>query len=386
MSLFSKDIRGMLRVALCLQLGSSMTLYRQAIELQVEKRLQLCSGEPAPGAVQYRNYMLDLFSTQSSNPKKTLIMLSILNGDWRDTSCIQYFLTAPGALQDRCQISKAVTTALIQVFASSKPPFYPKHRWTGADAAIDWIAALECVHGLFIPVFKTFLALSRKATSESAAESAPSSSVPHASAEVVAGQEDDDISFAAAANRDRTLAQEWIETSPFTHLFILRTCMEPLLVYMNGQFQVNSPEFELMEEHQVVQASMGGEEGVAPRHFKLTVAASQKLEQRCIGGLMSLFSATATWSMLPEHSRTIETSSAIFRLLSRMACMVHELLRHPHSLYPFCVFRVLHEPHLADVLRDGPSCLKDPWSQRMVEEFADWSSPAFKHTLLVHCL
>ena len=70
MSLFSKDIRGMLRVALCLRLGSSMTLYRQAIELQVEKRLQLCSGEPAPGAVQYRNYMLDLLSTQSTNPKK----------------------------------------------------------------------------------------------------------------------------------------------------------------------------------------------------------------------------------------------------------------------------------------------------------------------------
>ena len=307
--------------------------------------------------------------------------MSILNGDWQDTSCIQYFLTAPGALQDRSQISKAVTSALIQVFASSKLPFHPKHRWTGADAAIDWIAGLEYVHGLFIPVFKTFLALSRKATSQAAAESAPSSSAPHASAEVVAGQEDDDISFAAAANRGRTLAQEWIDTSPFTRLFILRTCMERLLVYMNGQFQVNSPEFELMEEHQVVQASMGGEEAVAPRHFKLTVATFQKLEQRCVGGLMSLFSATPTWSMLPEHSRTIEISSG---MLSRKVCMVRELLRHPHSLYPFSVFRVLHEPHLADVL--SPFCLKDPWSQRMVEEFADWSSPAFKHVLLVHCL
>eukprot|EP00971_Amphidinium_carterae_P286096 5680770-Amphidinium_carterae.1 len=155
MSLVSDHVQGLLRVGLSLKVGTYMSLLRKAIQLVVAARLQLCVGQLTADAKAYKEHVLQVYhQTGTNKDHRIIVLLTVLNGDWRNESCIEYYTNTTSSLSQKQAACSAVSAALIQAYASCKPPIYPRHRWTGADAAIDWVASFQSCHGLFHHVYK----------------------------------------------------------------------------------------------------------------------------------------------------------------------------------------------------------------------------------------
>eukprot|EP00971_Amphidinium_carterae_P176442 3498431-Amphidinium_carterae.2 len=56
-----------------------------------------------------------------------------------------------------------------------------------------------------------------------------------------------------------------------------------------------------------------------------------------------------------------------FRLISRASAGVFQLLSVPHKAYPYRVFLLLADPSLKSVLAREPNCLRDKFSQKLLD-------------------
>ena len=61
MSIMENHVQGVLRTGLALQVGSHLSTFKKAIELETEMRLQLCTGVISSEAQQYKEDMIRLF-------------------------------------------------------------------------------------------------------------------------------------------------------------------------------------------------------------------------------------------------------------------------------------------------------------------------------------
>ena len=339
-----------------------MGAFRMALGQVVEANLVLCQGSVPLQAQQYKQHVLHLFhATMSFQAKKLCLLLRVMNGDWRVRGKLQYYTDRDDSLKDRVVIVQWMTSVLMEVYVSHKPVLYPRHRWTGADRALDWFAAMESCHGLFSLTYKVFLSLCGPAANNAsmagirqhddfqvADPALPELPValPH---EVTSKEEsfnmtstmdqDESDNPAASLAKDRILAQQWLQKDVLTSMFIMRTVLDPLQELMSGQFYLNGPEFELEQQAHACQ-----HHNAVPRHFMLTKAASQELEKKFFTKLAALFKAPNTWQFIPEVGKTTETNGKIFRLLSRAGCLVLQLYALPHTVYPIKIFQCVHHP------------------------------------------
>ena len=81
------------------------------------------------------------------------------------------------------------------------------------------------------------------------------------------------------------------------------------------------------------------------RAWPLLVAATGKLDTRCMQELEDLHSADA-FSGLPPDWKTVEWRHLLTKLLSREAAAVYELLVVMHRKAPFILFRLLVAPEV----------------------------------------
>ena len=365
MTLMNEDVKGIFRTGLSLQVGAYMTQFRKAITEVVQDRVILCAGGLSTAAQAYKAHMLQLYHTSlTSKSKKLILFLAYLNGDWRNTEAIEYHVDKPGSLQDRAQVVRALSVVIIEVYASSRPPLYPRHRWTGADKSVDWVASFQSIHGLFKVVYLRFLALVGRAAPSAepgvAAPTLPLAELPQEldredpmSLDVGAGGTSGTTSssavdagareYATQLARDRRCGQEWLLTDPSTNLYVMRTVQQPLLDLLYSEFHVSSPEHELVEQAK------------APRAFKLTECARQVHEIGFFNKLHTLFVDVQVWHQLPPVGKTSDWRCKIFRLLSRAGCLVQELYAHKHTLSTYCMFQLVHNPEVADELRNKPT-------------------------------
>ena len=138
-----------MHLALSLKQGSALTIVAAAIQQVVKTRLKLCVGPLDPQAELLKMHVLNAFPTTSTHSwKKQVLLLLCINGDWRNTEDIEYFVDKAVSLKDRAEIEHFRIMALQQVFASAKPTLWPRHRWTGSARAVDTILLMQCTHSL----------------------------------------------------------------------------------------------------------------------------------------------------------------------------------------------------------------------------------------------
>ena len=411
MALISDDIKGILRIGLSLQVGSHMSCFRQAITEVVRERVVICVGQLPSAARAYKMHMLQLFHNSLTHKSKSLVLLlEYLNGDWRNTLSIEYYKDKPKSMQDREEVIRVLTAVILEVYASTRPPLYPRHRWTGADEAVDWVASFQSIHGLFRVVYLKFLTLCGKAAPATAQDSAAPSltiaefsehSVPEhgalADVSVFAGLGSGErgASFSDAGAPEyaeqlaqhRKLAQAWLARDPSTSLYAMRTVMQPILELLYSEFHVTSPEFELLEEAKACSAHLHDQDGVplTPRAFKLTECAHQVNERDFFKKLHTLFVDREAWQHMPAVGKTAEWGCRVFRLLSRAGCLIQELFAHKHTLFPYCMFKLVHDQSAADEMRNQSTCKMDPWSLEMFHKYENWASGEFHLVLLLMC-
>ena len=419
-SLVPHEVSGLIRCALALRQPSVLNTFRTCLKEEIRKRLVIKRGAPPLDAVQHRQQLLDTFLTQQSRQGQVhrLLLAKLPNGDWRNRSEVHYFVgPSDNALQDADQIAEMLETGLVYCMCSSKPHLWPRHRWTGADVAVDELARIEAVHGLLSATFpRMMLNFSKPAPAlhqgqqaedpmqppsepspaaqlfdRTFAHEATAASTDHAEGlserpdQVGGGEaEAEEARSAAQHSQDRRQAATWLKTDPLAHLILMRLTMEPLRLLLQAQLAVVSEEWELEQRVASLASTASTSGSGAPRAHMITEAAFGRLEARYFERLEELWRSSRSWSVVPTHHLTVEYRALAFRVLSRQGALVHQLIGHVHQQFPFALFKLLERPDLADELRSVPPCRKDAWTISMEETFPDHTDVAFHQTLKLH--
>lgn len=415
-SLMPENIHGMIHCALALQTGSAMARFRACLREEVASRFEVRYGSPPMEAVQYKKRIFQLFVSHGSQLAMRRVFLALCpNGDWRSPR-VEYYVP-PTSHHSEAELLEHVTSGLIAALCSSQPGVYPRSRWTGADLAIDCLGVMEACHRLLSTTFFRFAAsyetgwrgkqlldsAKKLAQNLGGASESMENPQPEVASDPSAGDTGGEVvsdeaaaiaeatqgaaaGFAAVNAAHRRIAAKWLETRPFGRLVLQRVVMEPLRQLHRRQFEVASDGWEMAQRAQALRASKVGKTGFGMRDYRLCVAASGKDEKRFFDTLGALLGPSPIWSTLPIASYTVAFSSLAFRLISRAGCAIHELLAHRHQKFPFQLFRLLHEPELAQELSEVPPCLMDEFSLDMKAAHPTLSGPDFQHKLGLVCL
>lgn len=113
----------------------------------------------------------------------------------------------------------------------------------------------------------------------------------------------------------------------------------------------------------VLKAEVAGQ--AVDQEYRVTVAVANTLEQQCLDKIELLMKPGSLLACLPSSGQTGGAHCLVFRMLSRLACGVHQLLVAPHLRFPIQLFRLLHgdgREAFADELRSTPNCLLGAFS------------------------
>eukprot|EP00971_Amphidinium_carterae_P340110 6478289-Amphidinium_carterae.3 len=89
---------------------------------------------------------------------------------------------------------------------------------------------------------------------------------------------------------------------------------------------------------------------------------------------------TLIWKLFPQHSYVREMRALAFKMLTKAAASVYQLLQLHHSQYPIALWLLLGNPEHAARVRATPTCLKDPFTKEL-ERMFDMSGGAVAEVL-----
>ena len=411
--LLPQHTSGMIHLALSLRPGSALSAFKAAIRSVVCEKLRLHAGPIAPEATAFKMHVLQLCGgTLTDSWKKQTLLLLCLNGDWRNRQFLEYYVDRPGSLQDRAAIEHLLTNALQEVFASAKPPLYPRHRWTGSDKSMDALLLMDSTHGLLGHVYKAFLRVVDGASMHQMSDHDAQQAVPApvsvaiesvampvareanvAHPDAPAGAELHDqhaeqeapaaMQYARIHAHDRAESLKWLATEPSGMLMAMRYLTSLLTTLMSAQLRMAGRDWETLEEADFIKKLQagGGTRQALCKRYPLTVAAQHAHEDQFLQELHRLFACDTRWSHIPVSQHTVAFRSVCFRLLSRAGCTAQQNLRLRHSLFPIAMFKLIHQPELLPTYLQVPHCMLDEWSKYILQQHG--GEPEFLEKLLI---
>eukprot|EP00971_Amphidinium_carterae_P352130 6492445-Amphidinium_carterae.1 len=415
-----EHITGLIRCALSLRVGGAMTSFRQSLREIISERVHIYYGRASDTARMHRHHCLSLFLDGSSNALLHRYLLSALpNGDWRCTSEVQVFL--PIDMQHKVvkkDLVATLTDGLLMALTSRKPALFVRHRWSGCDQAVNELAILEACHGLLSACYAKFLQkLTRKGGSTASASSSkpaneeypnsnqalsmdmpwtlpnvddarPVPEVPHDHPDEPAQAQDVmeqcERSRSAAENaKDKQYADQWLQSSPFSFLVLIRLSMQPLLELFNKQFLVSSEGWEREQQALAAQARMTSQTRPA-RQWMMTVAAQHILEDGYFKKLQHIFLDSPIWTLVAEKDITVSLNALAFRLLAKQGSLIYEDIMRPHKRFPYKLFTLLHNPEKAALLAAEKECLLDNFSKALLHKYPGYDGEELLQVLEAH--
>eukprot|EP00959_Pyramimonas_sp_CCMP1952_P453212 9467863-Pyramimonas_sp.AAC.1 len=161
------NISGMINCALAMRNSSAMDRFRKCMKEEITSRILILPGRPSQEAEVYKMNIMQVFVTHGERIAMKRVLLTMCpNGDWRHERVEFYKDRFPGFTNaDDAAIIEFVTTGLMTALVATQPSTYPRHRWTGADRAIDELAIVEACHKLLSTTFMRFAASYAKGSS-----------------------------------------------------------------------------------------------------------------------------------------------------------------------------------------------------------------------------
>lgn len=393
MSLLNEDISGMLRHALSLQVGASMNLFRRALREEIRHRgVRILRGPPPLHCFQHRRIMMRLFCARGANSIDRRLLLALLpNGDWTKRQ-VEIFVPNPDDISHE-QAVEVLCNGLTTALAGLSFHLYPRSRWTGADLSLDQCGILEAVHGLGSGTYARFMTLvggvgqavpdddiAGEATGDIAIED--SGAPDFVEATTHGGEVDPDNKAggdgavgaesnksAAFNDKSRRMAAAWWQSQPFPRMVLMRLIMEPVRVLLAAKLEVSGEAWEKLETSKLADRIA---RGCAPRRdYVVSLAASNSVENECLGKARALMQHSGLWVGLPLVAVSVKMRCLAFRMLSRVRTLIHELLVTPHGKFPIVLFRLLQQPDLFGELQGVPECMRDDISHEFLTQFAE---------------
>lgn len=418
-SLMPESVSGMIHCALAMRSGAALCRFRFCMRQEVESRFKVKHGRPSEAAKAYKVGVLRLFVSHGSRLGVRRLLLALCpNGDWRREE-VEYY-PPPGRPEQPVEVyMEHVTSGLITALLAAQPSIYPRHRWTGADLATDCLGVMEACHHLLSTSFARFVAWfepasrARRVLADARDSTGQAMPTPHALQDDVAhlpraddqraepeamtaalvGEEQpstagiDQPAWAAINAAHRRLASAWLSGTPLVDLLLMRLVMEPLRQLMAHQFQVASEAWEVDQRARLAKAILrDGGASFADRSYRLSVAAEGDEEAKCLSQLGQLFEQSALWDLFPRSASSVGLRALAFRLLSRAACAVRQLLSFPHEQFPVRLFKLLAHPDLASELVVVPDCMLDAWSQELKRQHPTLRGADLEQKLFLVCM
>ena len=411
--LMVEHVTGCLQVALAMR--SSMSTFRRCLQLEIRSKLKVLFGVCPQDAQDHREQCLSTFLTAGSKLLWRRLMLSALpNGDWRNATQVEVFLplSMQGQVSEQ-QIAKTLEASLTSVIAGTKPHLYPRHRWTGCDLSVEELGRLECIHGLLTSTFARFVRMHNKP--QKAGSSSNEVSVADLGAHAVAdvpllpldggtsmagpSMQTDAVRDAAARDvptdthekhrseaersQDRSKGSAWLQKKPFSYLVLMKVSMTPLVQLLNSQLQMSGINWERHQRAGLL-GPHGASDDLPHRQYQLTVAAEGLLEKTFFDALKGLFHDESHWKLVLQDDVTVAFRAQCFRVLSRAGCMIYTELSLPHQAFPTCLFQLLSNPALGDVLAAESECLMCDWSRELLHKYPRFQGEELQAILYPH--
>eukprot|EP00971_Amphidinium_carterae_P347988 6490258-Amphidinium_carterae.2 len=419
--LLPDQVVGLLHVALSVQLGSALSCFRSCLKTEIRQRLKVYRGHASAEARSHRAAILDLFMSDkgSTTQIQRLLMSKLPNGNWRNEKDVEFYIECEdGPTPDADRISSLLESGLTYAMMAAKFKVWPRHRWTGAALSIDLVSRMEACHRLLSHTYCRFVVVmskpSNRVFTQPTAGLASDSGAPtlenvglaevnnsgnaDASADVemdnaglvgnedVQGMAEGTGNTAADNSKQRSKGMKWLQTKPFDFLVLLRHAVEPLTIFMQEQLHLCSWDWEIEQRSKVAQALASGQEGIGLRAYMCTVAAEGMLEKKLFSSIGQLYMSENIWSVIHEEHFTVQFRCLAFRVFSREAATVYELVARCHQRYPYRMFLCLSQPEMAPTLLRDPLCCLDSWSKQIRETHPSLSGRAFHQCLIAHAL
>ena len=404
--LANTQITGMVNLSLYLGLGGQMHAFRKALTQVVQERMVIIRGTCPPEARAYRSCMLDIFCSKGRNLAiKRFLLEHFATGDWRKRDAFEVSL--PPAIEvDETAMQANVCQAMAIALTGSLFRIYPRHRWVGADITLDQIGLCEAVHGLASAAFGKMQDLSAEggrgrasvaAGSQAGAMTAEQGQIPGTQMEPeavpgvafaaaqqpldeepgagqaeaharLAEEVDPQFAFSAANAAAHRKACEWLNSSPVPKLVAMRLSMKPLTDLLEAHLHRASDAWETQQRA----AAAVSESGEAPcgRKCRLLEYLQLVSEQHFFEELAHL-RTSPPWGHIDQHQWHLDFQGWIFRTLSRMWALVHELMVLPTKRYPMQLFTLLLQGgDRVRQLLDSETCVRDGFTSTFMQTFA----------------
>ena len=246
------------------------------------------------------------------------------NGDWRNVEFIEHYLSAEALLVfDRKKFAAAFSTALTFALAGSLIPLYPRSRWTGADLTADRAGLLLACHGLVFHVYPKFAADASSRSAEHGPRHTPRLPILEIEAADAEGGSAADANVGAGVGapaqqnqaaapswqeeneKHRRQTLRWVLSEPLGQVVMLRLCLEPLRNLLSKQLRIAGRAWDEAQRLKQLKAVKAGDSSYQ-RHFRITVAAEQTLENEFMQQVRALMFEHELWSVMPPRQLFLE--------------------------------------------------------------------------------
>lgn len=363
-----RHVAGMLAAALSMQ-GAGETLeFRKALCTVIDSRLDIRVGRRPEGIAQaHREAVLDTFlplkGPRASKKSRRLrylqrfILNTCLNGDLQNSDAVEVYVTS--FLPDIDKIKQIIHRFVVPCLVPSKPPVFPRGKWTHTEDAIEFFGLIDAHHSLLHPA--VFLWLGKKEHPTGLSERTDQLQLVEADREEAEASTSSTLNPVKAwqeeARQQKLKCQRWASTSPGPELGVLRSAISPIIELTHKLLNRAGEFWEKQQQHK----SLKGEDRTyrVLEVFRGTDLKAFKEASR------DAFHRHLT--VVPNHAQKRSLQVLAFRVQSCLSCAVHYYLELRWSSYPVKLFGLMDGFEDKDV----EHCIKvlDPLSAEFFAKF-----------------
>ena len=137
---------GMIKLALSLRVGSTMSLLRAGLREHLKQNLVIKHGMRSEASTKRCKALAQLFLSKSEVQHHRKAIETLLNGDWSVSPQIEHYCN--GCCATPAETLQKLYDFIAPALARSAPHVFPRHKWAGADRTLDWIGLFSVVHRL----------------------------------------------------------------------------------------------------------------------------------------------------------------------------------------------------------------------------------------------
>lgn len=264
--------------------------------------------------------MVDVFF--SKTPAEGRVLRELLNGDWTIQGVLQHYCWGPGCCDSELHTCQKLEEYLLKTLAKAAPPVFPRHKWVGADTAIDWFGKYVAIHGLLRHVFDSMWGSIGEGEDRT-------DLVPFEMPDLPESVEESD--FKLISKRWKQCAVRWCRR-PFQELLLFRLAIRPNCNAMARQLSLSSAAWD--------RCQVAAELETKHRKYRMSEAfkdsSSTQVLQEVQGLLVEDFA-----DRVPLQMCEVETRCLAFRLWARSGAATYFYLRRRHKQYPYKLFGLL---------------------------------------------